>query len=319
MSDNLRGMILMVAAMAGFAVEDMFIKSVSAALPTGQILSMLGLGGALIFAAIAARRGDPVLSPLFFLRPVIIRNLAEVVGTMGFVTAIVLTPLSSASAILQATPLVVTLGAALFFREAVGWRRSLAIAIGFAGVLIIIRPGMEGFRPASLFAVLGVIGLAIRDLATRAVPKSVSSMVLSAYAFAMLVPTGLVLLAFSGGGAVPSAVAFGKLAGALFVGVLAYYAIVAAMRIGEVAVVTPFRYTRLIFALILGILVFDETPDIWTLTGAALIIGSGLYTLLREIRLGRRRHATATAFAPGDGGGGRRQGSADGADTPPPV
>lgn len=308
MSDNLRGMILMVAAMAGFALEDMFIKTVSAVLPTGQILAMLGLGGALIFAALATRRGDTVFSPLFFLRPVMLRNLAEVIGTMGFVTAIVLTPLSSASAILQATPLMVTFGAALFFREAVGWRRSLAIAIGFAGVLMIIRPGMEGFRPASLFAVLGVAGLATRDLATRAVPRSVSSMVLSTYAFAMLVPTGLILLAFSGGAHLPDAVSLAQLGGGLFVGVLAYYAIVAAMRVGEVAVVTPFRYTRLIFALVIGVLVFDEAPDFWTLGGATLIIGSGLYTLMRELRLGRRRHATANAFAPGDGGGRLRSG-----------
>ena len=125
--ENLRGAAMMVAAMAAFAIEDMFIKRLSVDISTGQILMMLGAGGALVFGLLASRRGARLFSPVLLTRPVLLRNLGEVIGTMGFVTAIALTPLSSASAILQATPLAVTLGAAVFMQEAVGWRRWSAI------------------------------------------------------------------------------------------------------------------------------------------------------------------------------------------------
>lgn len=295
MTENLRGIALMVAAMAAFAIEDMLIKKMGAALPPGQILVFLGLGGSAGFALMAAFRRERVISPAFLTRTVMLRNLGEILGTVGFVTAIVLTPLSSASAILQAMPLAVTLGAALFLGEPVGWRRWSAIGVGFLGVLLIIRPGLQGFEPASLFAVLGVAGLALRDLATRAVPRDVSTLVLSAWGFAMLVPTGAALLAVSGGAVAPPAAAMGQMALAIAFGIAGYYAITQAMRAGDIAVVTPFRYSRLLFALVIGIWVFGERPDAMTYAGAALVIGSGLYTLLREARLGRRRGALTAA------------------------
>jgi drug/metabolite transporter (DMT)-like permease len=293
--DNLRGIVLMVAAMAGFALEDMFIKHVSRSLPIGQILLVLGTGGALIFSALALRQGRRLISRDLFTWPVLLRNAGEMIGTMGFILAIALTPLSSASAILQATPLAVTLGAALFLGESVGWRRWSAIGLGFLGVLMVIRPGLSGFEPASLFAVQAVFGLALRDLATRVTPPKVTSLQLSTYGFATLVPLGAVMLALGPDAAqpMPAPVAL-RLAGALGFGVVSYYAIVAAMRMGEVSVITPFRYSRLIFALIIGTLVFGERPDGWTLAGAALIIGSGLYTFAREAQL-RRRMARAAA------------------------
>src|SRR6056297_1156247 len=167
--ENLRGSVLMVVAMAGFALEDMFIKRLSLDLPVGQILVFLGTGGAVIFGLGALARGHRLFSRDLLAGQVLLRNLGELIGTIGFVTALALTPLSSASAILQATPLALTLGAALFLKEAVGWRRWSAILVGFAGVLMVIRPGLEGFEPASLFAVQAVFGLAMRDLATRAV------------------------------------------------------------------------------------------------------------------------------------------------------
>ena len=118
--ENLRGSALMVLAMAGFALEDMFIKRLADDLPVGQILMLLGAGGAVIFGLAALSRGHALLSRDLLTWPVMLRNLGELIGTIGFVTAIALTPLSSASAILQATPLAVTLGAALFLREQVG-------------------------------------------------------------------------------------------------------------------------------------------------------------------------------------------------------
>lgn len=287
--ENLRGIVLMVASMAFFAVEDMLVKKVSATLPVGQILMILGAGGALAFGAMALSRGQRLWSRALFSRPVLLRNLGEVIGTMGFVLALALTPLSSASAILQATPLAVTLGAALFLGAQVGWRRWSAILVGFCGVLLIIRPGLEGFEPASLFAVQAVFGLALRDLATRATPRSVGSLQLSAYAFALLVPLGAAMLAVSGGAVMPARPEILSLAGALLAGVIGYYMIVEASRIGDIAVITPFRYTRLIFALIIAVSVFGERPDALTLLGAAIIMASGLYTLLRERALAARR------------------------------
>ena len=286
--ENLRAIALMVLSMAGFAIEDMLIKIIALEMPTGQFLILIGAGGALIFTAMSRRQGQAVLSADFLRPSIIIRNLGEVIGTLGFVTALVLTPLSSASAILQATPLAVTLGAALFLGEAVGWRRWSAILIGFCGVIAVIRPGLDGFEPASLFAVLGVIGLATRDVATRAAPARISSAVLSAHGFAMLVPAGALLLCISGGATAPSALGYGLLLAALAIGVSAYYALTLAMRLGDVAVVTPFRYVRLVFALAIGVTVFNEQPDAWTLIGAAIIILSGLYTFFRERQLGRK-------------------------------
>jgi drug/metabolite transporter (DMT)-like permease len=284
--ENLRGAILMTAAMLGFAIEDMFIKLLAATVPLGMVLILLGAGGALVFAVLALMRGDALFSRDLLARSVLIRNSGELIGTIGFITAIALTPLSSASAILQATPLVVTLGAALFLGEQVGWRRWSAILAGFAGVLLIIRPGLAAFEPLSLFAVLGVIGLALRDLATRTVPRSISSMQLSTYAFATLVPAGFGMLAFTGQSLRMLTPLEGLLmAAALGFGVLAYYAIVAAMRMGDVAVITPFRYSRLVFALIFGVLFFGERPDAATLAGSALIVASGIYTFWREARL----------------------------------
>lgn len=296
MMDNLRGSLWMVAAMAGFAIEDMFLKSAAASLPVGQILMIFGAGGMLGFAVLAARRGERILHPAILSPAILIRCVFEVAGRLFYTLAIALTPLSSASAILQATPLVVVMGAALIFGEKVGWRRWMAIAVGFAGVLIILRPGLDGFTPLSLLAVLGMLGFAGRDLATRAAPPVLSNLQLGVYGFAMMVPTGAILLAVSGGAALPSVLAAGQLAAATVIGVLAYYALTSAMRMGEVSVVTPFRYTRLVFALILGVTVFAEQPDAATLLGSAVIVGSGIYTLLRS----RRVQAMATQAGPGD-------------------
>ncbi len=285
MSDNLRGAALMALAMAAFSLEDMFIKLLADGLPVGQILVLLGIGGATIFGAIARHKGQAVLTPLLLTPAILTRNVFEMIGTIGFVLGFVLASLATASAILQSAPLLVTLGAVLFLGEKVGWRRWSAIAVGFAGVLLIVRPGMAGFEPATMLAVLGVFGLAGRDLATRVIPPSVSSYQLSCWAFAMIIPAGLFLMLVMGEGMVlPGRAEVFGLIGALGIGVLGYYTLVAAMRLGELSFVTPFRYTRMIFALVIAVLVFDERPDALTLTGAAIIIAAGLYTLWRETR-----------------------------------
>ncbi len=283
-SPNLRGSLWMVAAMAGFAVEDMFLKSVTAHIPLGQALLIFGLTGAAFFALRAKRAGETLLHPALLSRPLLLRSSFEVAGRLFYSLAIALTPLSTASAILQATPLVVVAGAALLFGETVGWRRWTAIIVGFAGVLLILRPGAEGFTLLSLVTVAGMLGFAGRDLATRAAPPALSNRQLGVIGMAMLALAGAIILSVTGGARLPDPTALALLAGVIVFGIFGYNALTIAMRTGEVSVVTPFRYTRLVFAMILGILVFHERPDALTLAGSALIVASGLYTLSRTRR-----------------------------------
>lgn len=284
MNDNLRGAAFMTAAMAGFAVEDMFLKAAARQMPLGQVILIVGLCGVVTFGLMAARKGEAPV-PAAFLHPaLLIRSGFEVVGRLFYSLAIALTPLSTASAILQATPLLVVAAAAVLFKERVGWRRWSAVFTGFVGVLIILRPGLDGFSLLSLLAVVGMIGFAGRDLATRAAPKVLSNRQLGLAGFAMLALAGAILLAMTGGAALPDAKGFGLLVGTAVFAVLAYHALTSAMRTGEVSFVTPFRYTRLVFAMVLAVLVFHERPDAMTLLGSALIVISGIYALARANR-----------------------------------
>jgi drug/metabolite transporter (DMT)-like permease len=294
---NQRGILLMTGGMAGFAIEDAFIKLMSAHLPTGQILLGLGLLGAVVFGGIAARRGMRFWSPELLHPAVMGRNLSEMVGTFGFILAIALSPLTTATAIFQATPLAVTMGAALFLGEKVGWRRWTAIGVGFLGVMIVVRPGSEAFEPASLLAVLAVLGLGARDLFTRRIPRTIDSMLLVAWGFAVVGLLGLGLLLVTGGAVLPTGPEGLYFLGAFVAGAVGYWMLTEAMRAGEISVITPFRYSRLLFALGFGIVLFGERPDLWTLLGATLIVGSGLYSLLRE-RARARAAALSTASAP---------------------
>jgi drug/metabolite transporter (DMT)-like permease len=293
--ENLRGIMLMVASMLAFALEDMFVIWASDRLSTGQILAFIGTVGGLAFAAVAVAQRQRLWTPDFWNRAVIWRNAGEVAGTFGFINALALVPLSTVAAILQAMPLAVTLGAALFLREAVGWRRWTAITVGFIGVLIVIRPGTAGFDPNALWAVLTVAGLSARDVATRRVPKAISTLQLSVWGFLVVALLGIVMEAAGGRAVMPNPGEWGVLTGAVVFSVLGYWAITAAMRLGEVSAITPFRYSRLVFALIIGALVFGERPDAATLLGAALIIASGLYSFARERARARRALASAPA------------------------
>lgn len=281
LTDNQRGAVYMTASMAGFAVEDVFVKAAAHSLPLGQVLLTIGLSGMLVFAAMAARQGEALLPPAFLSRPMLIRCGFEITGRLFYGLAITLTALSTTSAILQATPLVVVAGAALVFGEKVSPQRWFAVLVGFAGVLVILRPGSD-FSALSLLAVIGLLGFAGRDLATRAAPKGLSNRQLGALGFAMLATAGAILLAFSGGAHVPSGIALLHLAGGTVFGMLGYHALTYAMRTGEVSAVTPFRYTRLVFAMVLAKALFGERPDLATWIGAALVVGSGIYALTRK-------------------------------------
>jgi len=290
LSDNLRGAAFMTASMAGFAVEDMFLKAAAHQMPLGQVVLIVGLCGMAVFSLMARARGEAIWHRVYLSRPMLIRSGFEVSGRLFYSLAIGLTALSTTSAILQATPLVVVAAAALIFGESVGWRRWSAVLVGFAGVMVILRPGTEGFSALSLLAVGGMLGFAGRDLATRAAPKVLSNRQLGIVGFAMLALAGAVILSVTGGAVVPGPWGLVLLAGDAVFAIVGYHALTSAMRTGEVSFVTPFRYTRLIFAMILAVVVFHERPDMATLIGAGLIAASGIYTILRG---NRRRLAPA--------------------------
>lgn len=282
MQTNMRGILLLTLSMAAFAAEDALIKLASDDLPAGQILLMIGVIGTPVFAIWGRLQGHRILTRQVFDGTMWLRNGFEVIGTLGFVTALTLIPLSTASAILQAAPIVVTAGAAIFLGEMVGWRRWTAIAVGFCGVLVILRPTGAGFDANALWAVVGVLGLAARDLVTRRMKASLPTMVVATWAFVTVAALGAGMLIASGGAALPDGPSLWYVLAAVSIGIGAYWCIIEATRAGDVAAVQPFRYTRLIFAMIIGVAVFGERPDLWTLVGAALIIGSGLYTFARE-------------------------------------
>ena len=296
-TENFRGAILMVVSMVLFAFEDMFIKLLSAELPFAQVLGLIGLLGFLAFAAMLKLKGGRLFTH-DLMRPIVLfRGLMEAVGSIGIVVALALTELSSTSAIMQALPLAIVLGAALFLGEPVGWRRWSAIIAGFLGVLLVIRPGLAGFQPVSLMALLAVLGLAARDIATRRVPAHIHSDQLAASAFfAILVASVLMGLVLGQDFVMPSPRQWLLFLACITVGVGGYALLVAATRLGEASALAPYRYARLVFALILAFLVFAERPDTLTLTGAAIIVASGCYMMWREAAL-RRRQLREAGFA----------------------
>lgn len=283
---HLQGPMFMVASMAGFAFEDALIKGLSAYLPVWQIIVLLGLGGGVFFALYARLQGIGLFAPEARNKVVAWRSVFEMFAAMLMMVSIALVPLSTVSAILQAMPLVVTLSAAMFLQEPVGWRRWMAIGIGLFGVSLIVRPWSASFAVTAWLPVGAVFALSARDLITRRVPAQTKSVQISAWGFLSLVPGAGLLFLIDGSPAAPMSPGLWAVIGVtILVGILAYGALVLSTRFGEVAVTTPFRYSRLVFALIIGVVVFHERPDAMTLLGAAIVVVAGLYTLMREMRL----------------------------------
>lgn len=244
-----------------------------------------------VLVLLLARHFGAFRSLRLLLDPIVaLRIVAEVVAAITYISALGEMPLANASAILQALPLAVTSGAALFLGEHVGWRRWLAILVGFVGVLIVLRPGPDGFSAASIAVAASVVAAAVRDLCTRRISPDVPSLFISATTALIITLTGAVLVVPLGGWQPMSATSLLHLAAASLVLLVGYQCIVLAMRFGEIAIVAPLRYTSLIWSIGIGILFFSEKPDIWTMTGVGIIIVSGLYALARE---NKRRAVTA--------------------------
>jgi len=277
-----QGISLMVLSMALFAIADTFVKLASGTMTAGQVAFLIITGTTLVFTSLTLAQGHSLWHPGLKTPAVIGRAASEIIGTFGMITAFALAPLSTTIAILQASPLVVTALAAVFLNEAVGWRRWSAIAIGFVGVMLIIRPGTDGFDPALIWAVIGMLGLSARDFFTRTSPKDIPTTLLSAFTLASVVPFVLVWALVEGGTLIPPTANWIYVACMIGFGTGGYFTITLATRATELSVVAPFRYSRLIFAGALGIIVFGERLDIWMISGSILILGSGLFAAWRE-------------------------------------
>ncbi|MBB3993125.1 S-adenosylmethionine uptake transporter [Sulfitobacter undariae] len=287
MSPNTAGALLMMASMAAFVTNDTFLKLTGGTLPLFQLVFMRSIMGTILILIVARSLGPLRLYASTHDKWVIVlRSLAEVLTAYLFLNALFHMPLGNLTAIMQVVPLTVTLGSALIFREAVGWRRMLAIAVGLGGVLLIIRPGGDGFNVWSIYALGAVAGVTVRDLITRSLSHEVSGMTVTLGTMVcVLIATGLASLTEEWQPVSGESVKF--IGGAAVFVSIGYFAGIQAMRRGDVAFNAPFRYTGLIAAMIIGFLVFDEVPKPLTFLGAGIVMTTGLFTFYRERKLSK--------------------------------
>lgn len=286
--DSLRAILLMVFSMFAFAMADSFIKLNGESLPPSQVLTTLGLGGTIVFGLISRARGIPLYSRHLTHPAILTRTVSEIIATCGFLFALTLLDFSVASSILQVTPLLVTLGAAVCLKETISWHRWSAIIVGFCGVIIILNPTggaanlLQANPGGTALALVGVVGLAGHDLSTRFIPKDVPNLQAATWGFCAVILAGLILRIFGEPWVLPGITSSLLLLCLIFFASAGYFAITAAMRIGEISIVAPYRYTRIIFAFIISVVFFGETLTAHTFIGATIVVASGLYVWLRE-------------------------------------
>jgi drug/metabolite transporter (DMT)-like permease len=281
----------MIVAMIGFAFNDAITKHSSASMNMAQVMLVRGVFASSLIAMLAWRRGALASPRLAFHPLVALRALAESGGTLSFLLALAHLPLANVSAVMQALPLAVTMGAALVFGEGVGWRRWLAIVMGFFGVMIVVRPGFEGFSPYSLLALASVACCMVRDLVTKKIPAEIPTLLVSTSTAMIITILGALLLAPMGGWTTISGSDLTLLAIAAVLVLIGYQFVILSMRTGDVSFVAPYRYTALLWSMLLGLIVFGDIPDSAMLLGSAVVVASGLYTFYRERVVGRPRNA----------------------------
>lgn len=282
----------MVISMAGFTVNDATVKFLSESMSVAQVIFLRG-AFATVLVGLLAWKGGALAQPRQAFHPLVaLRVFGEAGGTVTYLLALAHLPIADVSAMQQALPLAVAMGAALFFGEQVGWRRWLAILAGFIGVLIIVRPGFAGFSPYSMLVLACVGFCAVRDLATRRIPDGTPTLLVSAVTSLAMTVLGVLLLPTMGGWAPVSLEHVGLLALAAVLVLIGYQFIILSMRVGDISFIAPFRYTALLWSIILGIVVFGDYPDAVMILGSLVIVGSGLYTLYRERVTGRAKAAS---------------------------
>lgn len=288
MSDNLRGTLLMMLSMAAFTCNDTVMKALTREFPLYEAIAIRGAVALALLVAVARIQGGGLrLSvPRRDIGPLILRTAADLVSTVLYLLALRQMALADLSAIMQAMPLAVTLAAALCFGERLGWRRLSAIGAGFAGVLLILRPGTGAFDIWSAVALAAMLLIVVRDIATRLFSAAVGSSTIAFYAALSVMASGFVMGVEESWRMPDGREALMIVLSAAFL-TTGYVTAVATMRVGEISFVAPFRYTSLLWAIGLGLAFFGEWPDRWTWAGSALVVGAGIYSILRERRLGR--------------------------------
>ena len=274
----------MILSMIGFAIADTLVKVMSATVSTAQILFFLISGAFVAFSLIAVFQGESLWDRRAFAPVLLMRYAAEVIGMIGMVTALALVPLSIVGAVTQATPILVAVGAVIFLNEKVSWRRWSAIAVGFVGVLLIVQPGASGFDVNVLWAVLAMVSLSVRDLSTRLVPDGMASSSLATFTMIAALPFAILWVMLEGEPLFPPDINWLLVGLMTSIGALGYLFLIYSLRMAEVSIVMPFRYSRILILMAFGIVFFDERPNLQMLIGAALIIASGIYMMWRERR-----------------------------------
>lgn len=280
-AENRRGIVFMLAAMSLFVVNDALMKLAREIYPAGQALTLraafaIAVGFALVFAA---REGDRLA--MAFRPRVLLRGMLESVGALTFSWSLGLMPLANITAINMASPLLIVALAVLLGMERVGWRRTLALTVGFIGVLLVVRPGADSFNTAALVAVVSVFLTSGRDLTTRSIGEEVPSTVVS------LTTTVLVGVVALGYGLTEQWQPIWRLE-SIYVALAAVlvtigtFFIISAFRRTDVGVISQYRYTVIVFATLLGYFVWGDVPDLLAFAGIGLIVGSGLYTMHRQ-------------------------------------
>lgn len=301
LSPNMRAALFMTVSMAGFTINDGISKYVAESMNMGQLMLVRGLFASIFISFLAWHAGAFAAFRQAFQPLVLIRVATEVMATVAFLIALSHLPIANVSAVLQALPLAVTMGAALVYGETVGWRRWLSIVAGFAGVAIIVRPGLEGFSVYSLVALSCVFLCMVRDLATKRIPHTTPTLLVSTVTALAVTICGGFLVQPMGGWSPVGAVDLILLAVAAALLLIGYQFIILSMRTGDVSFVAPFRYTSLLFSILLGFFIFGDIPDLAMIVGSSIIVASGLYMLYRERVTGRSKAASESvgpAMAP---------------------
>ena len=293
LTDNMKGALIMALSMAFFTLNDTFMKLMAGEVPLYQILTLRNGAVTIVYLIVAWKTGafargmdarDWKLS--------LLRGAAETAAAYFFLNALFNMPLANVTAVLQSAPLVVMVAAALVLKERIGWRRVSAALIGFLGVLLIVRPGPDGFNIFAGYTLVAVLCVTARDITTRKLSRAAPTVLVTLITSAMILVFYGILGLFEGW--VPLDARTASLTGAATVMILgAYLASVQAMRIGEVSFVSPFRYMSLLWGLVLGYAVFGDWPTGLTLLGAAIVVGSGLYSFYRELQTRRRASVAA--------------------------
>jgi drug/metabolite transporter (DMT)-like permease len=292
MTDNLRGIVAVLVSSVAFVLNDVCVKLVSDELPSGEILVVRGVLATAMLAAGVVAWG--AVRPLgLLLTPMMLLRIASAAGaTVFIVLSLRYLPLATVITVLQVTPLAVTAGAAIIYRERVGWRRWLAALTGFLGVVLIVKPG-GGFGAAAYLALATLVFTTTRDLTTRGLHHDIPSIFVAAASAAAITLAGFLVTPFDGPWQMPSGWAWWLMtmsAACLFV---ANTAIIMALRTGEMSVTAPFRYVMVPMSILLGYWLWGDIPDALAWAGIGLVLAAGLYTLHRERHglIGRRAAA----------------------------